>query len=938
MADRDAAQKDAINQMKVKVTFSTQKAEDGMFSVQVPGPMYALKGNYQQLNRTQYADMSNGAYYLVTRVKTYASFLQLTTADVIKKTDSLLYEHVPGKILSKKSITKNGYPGYDIVNRTRRGDMQRYNIFITPFEVIIFKMSGKNEYVAGEEGEQFFLSIQLRETENAPLYFKPAQGGFGLQLPQQPHQYLNDEEEARWEYEAIDKRTGDAYLVMKKSVYNYNFLEADSFDLALIETSFRNSELFDKQLSRKPTTINGFPALMVTEKLKNGSIVNAAFIIRGPHYFVLAQSAKSNSDKLFDLYKSMKWEPYNYEAPRNYEDSFLHVVLQTPVLPDLDEGIRTIVEKTAEDAANGNNASGYMTYWRKVINGTFSNANTGELVSVQVQEYPRYFYVKDSAKFWQAELDDYLNKKDMLLHDQESFFDKERKTSGIRFSIRDTGSSRSIKRMILLKGKYMFTVSTVTDTVSRDSDFTATVFKSLRPHPNALPEDVYSSKLSLFYNDLFSRDSALHKRAQQSISNIYFGPKGSDGLYKAINRLSISDKDYFDSKTKLIAELGYIEDTTSNIIPGFLKNIYERTADTSLFQNEAMMALARLKTKESFKVLKELMLIDPPIFEDNSDYSAFFGQMLDTLKLSAGLYPEILQLSALNDYKDHILELLVNLVDSGHLKAHDYAAYFPVIFIDAKVAWKKQQGKEEKILEANIKKTEEADDEPERQYNATGVYSGLNDYAVLLMPFYDSNKNVQQFFSRLLASKEDIVKMNAAVLLLRNKKPVPDSIFQLLAAKDKQRGLLFYKLEQAGRLDKFPKQYKSQLLLAKSYLVMQNDYDKMDSVAFLKKNRASIKGKTGQLYFFKYRVKKTDDWKIGISGMQPLAEKELSSNDDMATLTDKKLLLNQPLEEQLDRELKKIIFSFYNSSKNFFNTGNEYNNYKYLSEYEKMGF
>ncbi len=938
MLDRDAAQKDAINQMKVKVNFSIQHAADGMFSVQVPGPMYALKGNYQQLNRTQYADMSNGAYYLVTRVKTYASFLQLSAAAVIKKTDSLLYEHVPGKIISKKAISKNGYPGYDIVNRTRRGDMQRYNIFITPFEVIIFKMSGKNDYVGGEEGEKFFSSVQLKEIEQVPLYFKPSHGGFGLQLPQLPHQFLKDEEEDRWEYEAIDKKTGDAYLLLKKSVYNYNFLEADSFDLALIETSFRNSVLFEKQISRKPTTVLGYPALEVKEKLSNGATVQAVFIIRGPHYFVLARSSKGNAGKNVDFYKSLKWEPFVYEAPRNYADSFLHVVMQTPVTPELDEGIRTIVEKTAEDAANGNNSSGYMTYWKKVINGTFKNANTGEMVSVQVQEYPRYFYVKDSSKFWQAELDDYLNKKDMLLHEQQSFFDKENSISGIRFSIRDTGSSRSIKRLILLKGKYMFTVSTVTDTLSQNSDFTAAVFKSIQPHPNVLPENLYSNKLSLFYDDLFSKDSALHKRAQQSISNIYFGPKGTVDLFRAINRLSITDKDYFDSKSKLIAELGYIDDSTSNVIPAYLKKIYEQTADTSLFQNEVMTALARLKTKESFRVLKELMLVDPPIFEDNSDYSSFFGHMLDTLQLSARLYPEILQLSALNDYKEHILELLVSLVDSGYVKAADYTGYFPVIFIDAKVAWKKQQGKEEKILEANMRKTEDADDEPEREYTNQAAYSGLNEYAVLLMPFYDSNKNVQQYFSRLLTSSEDIVRMNAAVLLLRNKKPVPERIFQELAAKDKQRGLLFYKLEQAGRLDKFPKQYKNQLQLAKSYLMMQNDYDKMDSVAFLSKNNASIKGKTGQLYFFKYRIKKTDDWKIGISGMQPLVEKELSSNDDLATLTDKKLALNLPLEEQLDRELKKIIFSFYNSSKNFFNTGNEYNNYKYLSEYEKLGF
>ena len=47
------------------------------------------------------------------------------------------------------------WKGYDIINRTRRGDIQRYNIFQTPFEIIVFKMSGNGNYVEGKEAEHF---------------------------------------------------------------------------------------------------------------------------------------------------------------------------------------------------------------------------------------------------------------------------------------------------------------------------------------------------------------------------------------------------------------------------------------------------------------------------------------------------------------------------------------------------------------------------------------------------------------------------------------------------------------------------------------------------------------------------------------------------------------------------------------------------------------
>ncbi|HSN61956.1 MAG TPA: TraB/GumN family protein, partial [Ferruginibacter sp.] len=274
MTDRDGEQKDAINKLKVPVSFTTQQSDDHFYRVDVPGPLYALKNSYQELDRTQYADMSNGAYYLVTRFKTYASFIPQLAA-VNKKVDSVLYEYIPGTILSKKIISNNGYPGYDISNRTRRGDLQRYHIYITPFEVIIFKMSGKGDYVNGEEAQRFFGSIQLKEKVLSPAPFMPEQGGFTVRLPHEPHSYFNEMNDGRWEYEAVDKTTGEAYLLFKKSVYNYNFLEADSFDLALIETSFRSSEYFEKQLSRKYTTINGYPALLVKEKLKDGNFVHA---------------------------------------------------------------------------------------------------------------------------------------------------------------------------------------------------------------------------------------------------------------------------------------------------------------------------------------------------------------------------------------------------------------------------------------------------------------------------------------------------------------------------------------------------------------------------------------------------------------------------------------------------------------------------------------
>ncbi len=932
MVDRDAVQKESIDKAKVPVTFSTRVADDGFYSVAMPGPLFKLTNEYQRLDRRQYADMSNGSYYIVTRLKTHGAFLGQKQEDVIKKIDSVLYENIPGKILSKKMITNSGYPGYDITNRTRRGDLQRYEIFITPFEILFFKMSGKENYVDGSEAEQFFSSIKLKQADHAPVVFEPKQGGFTVQFPQQPTEYLNtltSDGSNRWEYEATDQASGNTYLVFKKTINNFRFLDEDTFDLSLMEESFRSPEFFDKQISRKPGTFNGYPSLDVKERLKDGSEVTAKYIIKGPHYYVLAARTNNKKADLSAFFNSFHFTPYRYAAPKAYVDTFMHFTVTTPVVPELDEGIRTLVEKATQDAANGINYNGYINYWPKVKNGLFTSDSTGETIGVSIQEYPKYYYLKDSANFWKNVLADHYDKRDLFLYSKDSF-QFNNGINGYRFVLRDTGSSRTISRMIILKDNYTFSLVSMGDTLNKGSDFINSFYNTFRPEEKKLGNNIFANRLDDFFTDLFSKDSATHNKAEQSLSSLYFGEKGAPKIMDAINRLSKKDKDYFETKTKLIAELGYIRDTVRPQVVGYLKKIYEQTTDTSTFQNEVITALARHRTKPAYELLKELVLQDPPVFDNNYAYTGLFRNIEDSLELAKVLFPELLQLSSLDDYKDNVVSLLVKLVDSNIVSAATYENYFPKIYFDAKIELKKQQGKDEKKMEEENNK--DADDDikmPVRygKYNYNNQNKNLNEYSVLLMPYYDKNPNVPKFFDKLLQSKDADVRMTAAVLMIRNNKPVADSIINFLAQKDEHRSDLFDKLERIKRLDKFPVKYKNQLDMARSLLVGENEYDKLDSVAFISKQVATYKGKKGWVYFFKYRVKKEDDWKIGISGLQPLNEKEVSSDDDLVTMTDKKLKKDEPQDEQLQKQLKRILIVSHKSGKVFFGGSN----YDYFS-------
>ena len=322
--------------------------------------------------------------------------------------------------------------------------------------------------------------------------------------------------------------------------------------------------------------------------------------------------------------------------------------------------------------------------------------------------------------------------------------------SGIRFSFKDTGSCRKIAHMIIIKNNYQYTITVMGDSISVPGSFTTHFFNSMAPLQQKVTGNIWKNKLHEYFNDLFSKDSIVYNRAFQSITSIYYGPEAIPLWRGAISKLNIKDKNYFEIKRKLIAELGFIKDSVEGRLEMQLRNIFDQAADTSLFQNEVIKALGRVKTKKSYSLLKEIFLQDPPVFENSSDYNSLFESLEDSLALSAPLFPELLQLTSLDYYKEPITSLLVSLVDSGLVKPETYAGYFSAIYIDDKINLKKQQGKEEKLMQEVNKKEADGDDEPERKYHFNNKGSALDHSSILLMPFYDKNKNVQQFFLKRL--------------------------------------------------------------------------------------------------------------------------------------------------------------------------------------------
>jgi hypothetical protein len=377
-------------------------------------------------------------------------------------------------------------------------------------------------------------------------------------------------------------------------------------------------------------------------------------------------------------------------------------------------------------------------------------------------------------------------------------------------------------------------------------------------------------------------------------------------------------------------------------------------------------ALTEQQTKDAFVAFKELLLEEPPIDYEGNYYggtytrrikrlsaghsaSGMWSNLYDTLSLAKVVFPDVLQLMTVDDYEEDIMQLLTTMVDSGYLKAKDYESYFSKLYLDGKVALKKQVARQDKEKIAKVERKEQKssrivmgvrDEEEEDGEEADNGNESLDMYAVLLLPFKDKNPGVQTFFEQLMKVQDREVIYHTMLLLLRHQQPVPDSLFTKYAKLDKYRSRLYEELQELQLLNKFPAPYKTQAEITKSLLIdNMNSAKKLDTLVFLDKLPVTYKGKKGYVYFYKYKRMRDDaTWQVASVGMQPEKASEVDVDDySFFSPNEQKLENDVPVREQLERMLKEMLYAKHKSAEDFYEA-RRYSQYKGdMSEAVKRG-
>ncbi|CAN5532655.1 hypothetical protein BH10BAC2_BH10BAC2_09100 [soil metagenome] len=907
---RNSEEKDKLEKIRVPLVFKRQYTEDSLFSVEIPGDKFFRFGSFIQTNMVQFADMANGSYYMVTRIKTNASLLGQLPYEVLKKTDSLLYENVPGKILSKKPISKNGYKGYDIINRTRKGDEQRYNIFVLPNELVILKVSGLADYVTGgKEVDQFFSSVIFDSSLYTfkPTVYQPPYGGFTALFPAKPvytAEKRNDKERSEW---LSSDTKGNDYFIFKATIQQYDYIEEDTFELRLMEESFKSSSVLKPGAANSKTgSWKGYPVINAKYPYTNSASIKVRYLIQGSNYYIIGARYGKDEAAADEFINSFAFTPTYYGEVKERKDTAAGFTVKSPLFyppADTTDDFSLQDLYTMASGEEEGEAGAYIDLLKSMTMKTIGNDTTGEHITLISFRFPKYTYLKDSSEFMKSRVFVGSHDSDYII--------KIRKESitpsgwySIYYRATDTASSRIITAKSFYKNGVIFYLVNMGDSITPPGEFVSNFFETFAPVDTFKNFNVFEKKSTLFFEEYFSSDSVVNKKALQGMAVSLFDSSDLPQIKNAIGQLSWKNKNYLSLKKKWINVVSSFHDTAS---VNYLTGVYMQAKDTSDLQNAILDALLEMRTSASFTSFKNLLLTEPPALvsggNDHDDYGGFNMDMMlesfaddnveskrsryfgykwaplyDTLALSVTIIPELLDMITLDDYKDDIKQLLAHAVDSGYIKANDYKQYYNKFLLEAKQQVKKQAAKEDEKEMDKMERDDESDSYNQYGYRNNSYNNDLTTYAILLMPFWEKSAEVPALFDKLLQLRDKDSKMETALLMLRNKKNVADSIFTTLAADDRYRLSLYNDLNDAGLADKFPAKYKNQYDITRSALNGSFYYSKIESIVYIDRLQVNDRSGKGWLYFYKYKKSKDDEeWRIAYAGLQPLDTAKLNT-------------------------------------------------------------
>lgn len=885
ITEKAKSEKEKLSKLKRALPYSETFSTE-LFQVKLPAPMYETSAD-ENIRDFFAPELTNGAFYSISLISTYAWFAGNSRVNYAAKVDSLLFEYIPGKIVTKKFIEKQGFKGLDILNQTKAGDFQRFQIFFTPLHVLIFKMGGKHDWVQ-VDGDNFFKAIELTPQRQTWSKVQPIRGDFSIQIPQFYSLKANSKITALYDHPEIEAfdANDSSYYFMRRGVYqDMNYIEEDDFELNRIVDKFIETLKIDSLESKTTTTYLNYPAVFARAKTKEGKNLHIKSVIRGPYYYLMASVEHSDipNSAFFD---SFKFEEFNYlfNAQTQYDSIMRFAVTSSYLTPDpLWQHLRLARNKIRDKKVTDELQKSY----NKSQSESYFSENYEE-VKVEVQVFSPYYSLTDLDKFWGEKVERHEKGSNLYPRNKMLFEKDGMKIMEVSFA--DSTSSRTIHKKYVLNMNRLYILTANLDTLSKKSMFVEEFFQTFKPvNEDSNAVSVFDDKARLFFTNIQSVDSMTRDAALNAVNRLVtFDQKHVPEMIQVIKNYNFPSE-YINSKTALIRELGKINHPA--VLP-FLSEYYMYVTDTSSYQIAILEALANQKTKKATRVFVKLLEKDIPVVNENRAIENAFRPFYDTIPLASYLFPDLFNFTFVNKaYEDEIYYLASLGITRGKLSPKSYKRYTNDMIKKSKILIKAERSSLQK------------------DKNYSGINNNLRRFANLLFPFH-KNKQVKVLI-------EDMQRLNTRFraelvpLMLRNNMRVSKEYLASLQSDIKNYHNLAFMVKnlKEKQRDQLPEDVIDQERLCRSKLFYgstYNSYDEnKDSIVLISKEYVKTRRQEGWVYFYKSKKEKDDKWTMAYIGIQPKKLTEFST-DLRQTKTRITIPRGAKIEELIREEIKSI--------------------------------
>lgn len=881
---KSAKEKDKIDKITKPVVFEKNYVSDSLFSVDVPGKLTQIM-NYDNIKYYINADMVNGNFYNIARIRTNAALNNLSAIKISQSVDSLFFENIPGKIISKKEINNSGISGYDIVNKTMRGDLQRYHIYFTDVELILFKLGGRNEFVNTSDGKRFFNSIKFKKENTANTTFEPQTKGFTVKVPAEYSYGKNDYVGATGLVEdliAFDKLKETFYGV-KHAVYNdFYYLEEDSFELnklasyTLRNFKFENNQKFELRNEQK------LPCIYFSGTNTLGKKMLGKVYIKGIHYYLVYSVGGNEISYSNDFYNSFTLTDFKHlNEIKLINDNDLFFSAMDEVSTSASGKFYDEYKKVYEEIKAGakpKKANPYeYDYFTKSKN--YYSPSNHEYVEIFYEKYNDY---------------DYRTKEDLLKKVNKNLGEaqtmnvrtvQQKDSAGVfiyEFFLTDTATVRAIKVKIIVKNGTIYQVKAPIDTILGMKGWTKSFYESFELKDTVIGVSLFANKFKLLLEDMSSSDTTLRKRAEYSLANSISLEKEYVDEFVQFLKSDKFLKVSSDAKAQLFVSGGVFR---SDKIVDVYKQMYDTYTDSAYLQICILKGLAYCKTKNAYDAFLELVKKETPLVGDEGIVKDVFNVLYDSLELCKNYFPNLLSVSRNNEYYQSIYRLLSvlmkgKIVPSSAIlnsKAEllneansEFKRYNASLSSKAKSSNQKDSynsGANEELIEQLQAYLETID------YNQSVKNTKYNDILVLnkqpfivsfariLVPFYKSDEKVKQVIDKIAKIKSESILMPVHVLLLKNGIVINDTLTTYFSKNANTRAVFYSELKKENLEKYFDKKYATQQLIVESVLKTAKQVlsftsyelpDKSkDSLIYHKEITAQNKYQKGTVYIYK---------------------------------------------------------------------------------------